>query len=298
MTFTQSPRAVSRRRFIAASAGALAMASMQPALAEEKLNVLEKGKGQTAILFVHGLACGADDWSAQFEALSSKYRCIAPDLPGHGSSPSPLQSSIAGLATSVNKVRRDLGVRKVVLVGHSMGARVIREAYRQAPVGVAGLIFVDSALSGGELDQSITKMQNQIKKVGLEPLVRDLFAQMFLPGTDPQLSQRIIERATKLEARAAADLFDDIIRWDLTFGKTDLPDVAVPALAIQSSYYNDQFKRVPLQEGVVTPFMKLVREQMPRAEIKLVSGVGHFPHIQAADQTNKYIADFDSRLKA
>ncbi len=45
----------------------------------------EEGKGHT-VLFVHGYPLSRRIWDPQVHALSSNYRVIAPDLPGHGNS--------------------------------------------------------------------------------------------------------------------------------------------------------------------------------------------------------------------
>ena len=73
----------------------------------------------------------------------SKFRCAALDLPGHG-------GSGAALASAVNVVRQQTGTRAAILVGHSMGCRVVTEAVLQSRAGVAGVVYVDGSLLGGD----------------------------------------------------------------------------------------------------------------------------------------------------
>ena len=56
------------------------------------------------------------------------------------------------------QVKNESGASKVILVGHSMGARVIRDVYRVSPQNVAGSVFVDSALTTGDMDDNIRRM--------------------------------------------------------------------------------------------------------------------------------------------
>jgi pimeloyl-ACP methyl ester carboxylesterase len=84
------------------------------------------------ILFVHGLAQSHLSFVRQFEsALASRHRLVAYDLRGHGDSEKPLDASFYRdgrrwayeLATVIDRV----GLTKPVLVGWSLGGRVVRQ---------------------------------------------------------------------------------------------------------------------------------------------------------------------------
>src|SRR3974390_2525722 len=60
------------------------------------------GMHSPSLIFVHGFGCALEDWDAQVKALSSKFRCAALDLPGHGASAKPAKASIASMAAAVN----------------------------------------------------------------------------------------------------------------------------------------------------------------------------------------------------
>ena len=66
----------------------------------------------------------------------------------------------------------------------------------------------------------------------------------------------------------------------------------MPVLVIQSSFLNAERVRVPLEPGQTTPWLDLVRAKVPAAKIEIVSGVGHFPQMEAADTVNTLIEDF------
>src|SRR5579872_2376043 len=44
------------------------------------------GKGEPAVVLIHGWACDAAYWTAQIDALKSKYTVVAVNLAGHGGS--------------------------------------------------------------------------------------------------------------------------------------------------------------------------------------------------------------------
>jgi pimeloyl-ACP methyl ester carboxylesterase len=50
------------------------------------INFVVRGTDNPTLIFVHGFACSLDYWEKQFRGLSSRFRCVALDLPGHGDS--------------------------------------------------------------------------------------------------------------------------------------------------------------------------------------------------------------------
>jgi pimeloyl-ACP methyl ester carboxylesterase len=86
------------------------------------------GKGRPPIVFVHGFGCALSDWHAQVSHLSPRYQTIAVDLRGHGASPgTPEECSIERYGADVAEVMQALARSPAVLVGHSMGCRVVVE---------------------------------------------------------------------------------------------------------------------------------------------------------------------------
>ena len=106
------------------------------------------GAGPATIVFVHGWTCDSSSWTGQVPAFAKKYRVITLDLPGHGKSGSPTDGkfSMDLFARAVEAVRAEAKADRVVLVGHSMGAPVIRQYARLHPQRVAGLVAVDGPL--------------------------------------------------------------------------------------------------------------------------------------------------------
>src|SRR5262249_5790862 len=98
------------------------------------------------ILFVHGFACDASFWSEQLHHVAAGgRRALALDLRGHGKSAEPADGdyTIASLAADVASVADALGLRRFVLVAHSMGAAVAGYYAGDHIDRVAGLLLVD-----------------------------------------------------------------------------------------------------------------------------------------------------------
>ena len=90
------------------------------------------GTGPATLVLVHGWTCDESSWAGQVPALAKKYRVITVDLPGHGRSGAPADGkfSMDLFARAVEAVRAEARANRIVLVGHSMGAPVIRQYTR------------------------------------------------------------------------------------------------------------------------------------------------------------------------
>jgi pimeloyl-ACP methyl ester carboxylesterase len=249
------------------------------------------GTESPSVIFVHGFGCAHEDWDAQVQALSPQFRCVALDLPGHGASAPPAHGSIACLAEAVNQVKAWLGPGPKVLVGHSMGCRVIIEAYLQSCAEVAGLVFVDGSIMGGDPEAGVSRAKERVR-AGIDRLTESLFSEMFVAGSDPAVCERLLERAKRVAPGLREEMFVDMVRWDLTQGREALKQITVPVLVLQATYWNNEFQRVPLQPGVTTPWMEAIAASVPQSQVKVVPNAGHFTNLDAPQVVSEEIGKF------
>lgn len=225
-----------------------------------------------AIIFVHGWTCDESSWASQVPAFSDRYRVITLDLPGHGKSDLPEKNrfSMKLFADAVEAVRAATGVKRVVLVGHSMGAVVIRQYALDHPGQVAGLVAVD-----GPLDiRPISLPPGSLPPMTVE-MRRQLVGNMFVPETPAPLRESITAMmlgTSQLTAAGASPLmFDPAIRSDRT--------VAAPALTVYAGK--------PL-----FPVDPHTREMLPDWQQDRVDGTGHFLMMEKPDAFNRLLAAF------
>jgi pimeloyl-ACP methyl ester carboxylesterase len=104
------------------------------------------GAGAPPLVFVHGFGCAHEDWQFQVETFSARHMVVSCDLRGHGVSPGePASCSIETYGADVAALARALNLSGAVIVGHSMGTRVVLQACLDAPDRVAGLVLVDGS---------------------------------------------------------------------------------------------------------------------------------------------------------
>lgn len=253
------------------------------------------GQGNPPVLFVHGFACDLSDWRAQRERLQGETTVVACDLRGHGATPGlPEDCSVETYGADV----ASLLAGPTILVGHSMGCRVVLQAYRNATERVAGIVLLDgSCVASGERAEAEENTSQQLSSQGYDLFVRRFFEEMFLPDSDPILKAGILERALRLPAEIGAPLFARLAGWDAAEVRPALDSVRVPLLAIQTTFVNSERVRVPLAPGQSSPWLELLREHAPDAHIVALSGHGHFAHVEKPEEVNELIADFVSGLR-
>ncbi|MBK7134100.1 MAG: alpha/beta hydrolase [Bacteroidales bacterium] len=91
---------------------------------DRKINYNDSGKG-IPIVLLHGYLESSEVWNGFGEKLASEFRVISIDLPGHGNSEVIGDVHTMELMASIVKDLIDnLGLKKVFLVGHSLGGYV------------------------------------------------------------------------------------------------------------------------------------------------------------------------------
>ncbi len=252
------------------------------------------GAGSPPLFFVHGFACDGTDWRAQAGVFAATNTVVTCDLPGHGESP-PVASecTIAAYGAAVARALTELALAPVILIGHSMGCRVVLEAARQSPDAVAGLVLIDGSRIGeGDPAAAAQAMADELTGAGYRRFVREFFASMFVPSSDPALVRAITERALRVSSTTGRPLMADLAGWDAGEVVSALSAVRVPLLAIQSTTMDTARKRVSLQPGGASPWLDLIRTHVPGATIAELAGAGHFPQIEQADDVTALIAGF------
>ncbi len=102
----------------------------------------DTGGSGDPILFVHGLGAYGGSWVKNTMALSREHRCISLDLPGNGCSgtgdyPYTMDFFARCLLDFVGR----LGLKRLTIVGHSMGAQVAMTAVLQVPACCERLVL-------------------------------------------------------------------------------------------------------------------------------------------------------------
>lgn len=263
------------------------------------LDHTREGRGKPTIVFVHGFACARSDWSRQVAHLRGRFETIAVDLGGHGTTAGAEEHTrIDTHGRDVAALLTELGIERAVLVGHSMGCRVVMHAMSEAPDRVAGLVLVDGSRLGGKGSTAYQDRAKRIGEIGYRTYIEPFFAQMFLPGVDRAISQPVVDRALAMPEHIAGNLFPNIGRWDAERFDEVAAEVRVPLMAVQSTYMNAAGERLPMKKGQTSAFLDNLKSLIPATRVEVIADVGHFPQIERAAELNALLDDFLAKLKS
>jgi len=250
------------------------------------------------LVFVHGFSGDSSDWNAQLAFLSPSFDTHAVDLPGHAGRPAPAVASVASLADSLCDAVESSGKRPLVLIGHSLGCRVILEAYARLRGRLRGMVLIDDhSMAGKDIVRAADHFESVCAAIGFAAMIEPAFAGMFGPGSDPALRDRIVARAKSIDPAFAAALIPDGIRWEAQVPGI-LATVDVPMLIIQCTNLDEKLNWYFLAPGSKPDWVRQIEAQVPTTRFALVAGAGHFVQIEAADRVNRLIEDFVGSLPA
>lgn len=268
---------------------------------ESGLNILRAGSPgrRQAVLFIHGWACQAADYTALIDQISQqddKLQYIAVDLPGHGASLTSLCNppSVSGFATLLVELLRELRVEEVILVGHSMGCRIVLETWSQlqAKVGtsVGGVVFLDGSNYTLRTPASQnTSSESVFSKQKAEKAAVDVES-MFSPSTPAAFRDTFTSHLRNLDQPFADALRKTHIAFDherMSAALTEVGRQGTPFFSLQSTDCDEQNRRRPVRQGEETRWMRFLRDRIPQVEIVLVERAGHFPHVDQTDTVAK-----------
>jgi pimeloyl-ACP methyl ester carboxylesterase len=231
--------------------------------------------GLLPVLFVHSLGGNGGQWSLQLDHLRHERRAAALDLRGHGES-DPAEDgdyTLPGMAADIAAAADQLGLRRFVLAGHSLGAAVAIEYAGRHPERVAGLLLADP--NGDQTLVPRDQIEPFLEAVRADPVaeVESYFKQLLIYG-DRAAATWVLEdlRATHEDALTGA--LEGAARH------SPLPALARyagPRLAIVSDLNNLPFS-----------LHRLVAD-LPA---QLLPGTGHWLMVDRPEPFNRLLDDF------
>jgi pimeloyl-ACP methyl ester carboxylesterase len=239
------------------------------------------GEGEPALVLVHGWSCDRSYWRGQLEPLSRLFRVVAVDLAGHGESGLGREAwTIDAFGADVAAVVEKLGLRRVILVGHSMGGDVIAEAARLLPGRVAGLIWVDT------YRQLRTPRTAEQVAAFMAPLRADfptntsaLVRNMFLPGSDSALVERVAADMSSAPPAVALGALESALSYSRQMPRS-LRELKLPVIAINPD-------NSPTDEASMKRY---------GVDVIYMSGVGHFMQLEDPERFNGLLLTAIGRL--
>lgn len=236
------------------------------------------GKGDPALVFVHCGGCERGFWDGQVAHFAAEHRVVALDLAGHGQSGVGRKDwTMAAFGQDVVSVVEALGLKRVVLIGHSIGGPVVLEAARRMPGRLAGLVLVDTLVdfeqkrpAAEEMEKSLSELQADYR-AKTTALVSQL---LFSASTPEPVKARVLESVLSVPQEIGVAAVRSSLAYD------PLPavrEIKAPIRAINADLFPTNV------EGN--------RRHIPGYQVAIMKGVGHYLMLEQPEAFNALLAE-------
>jgi pimeloyl-ACP methyl ester carboxylesterase len=244
------------------------------------------GEGDQSLIFIHGWGCDINVWSEQFNYFKNKYRLVFIDLPGYGKSDKPqIEYSLDLFAKSVKTVTDDLNINKPVLIGHSLGFPVCKEAVKLYNNIEAKICNVDGVYLNFPSDRieriSYTNELNGFASMFTGKGYKDNvlgFVNGFITEQTPEnVKEYMLSTMTQTPEYVAYPSMISLINEEFwTEDISRIPTLAIYAKSADLPEDNEEY----------------LKSLFPNTTYYEMEGVGHFLMMERSEEFNKILENF------
>jgi sigma-B regulation protein RsbQ len=254
-------------------------------------NIRVVGSGTRPMLFAHGFGCDQSMWRYVAPAFESDHRVVLFDHVGAGSSDRSAYhptkyGTLAGYAEDVLEICRDLDLRDVVFVGHSVSAMIGVLAAVKQPEIFRSLVLV--APSPRYIhDEGYVSGFTQADIDGLLELLdsnymawSSMVAPTIMGNPDrPELGKELESSFCRTDPTIARHFARVTFLSD---NRADLPRLKRPALILQCT-----------QDAIAPDAVgEYMHRTLPRSQLVRLKATGHCPNLSAPAETTSAIRSF------
>ena len=197
------------------------------------VRAVRAGSGDTTLVMLHGYGESLTTWRAVFDALATRHRVIAIDLPGFGGSAKPdVSYSLPAMTERLSRFIDSWTSGPLVLVGHSMGGELAASLALARPDRVKLLVLIAPAgyrIGLGGIAGTMTP--SKARTIGRYLALRSFVTPIHDPSWlgEPDSSARYEQTGDTSYSRAAARVLED---FDFVALRTRFRELVQPTLLI------------------------------------------------------------------
>ena len=240
------------------------------------------GKGEPALLFIHGGMADRSFYEPQLKALSGRWRVIALDLAGHGeSSANRTTWGIPEFGKDVKAVADAEGLKRVIVFGNSLGGPVAVEAALLLPGRAIGVVGIDTFQDLGQPrtperereEAAFFRTRAEAFRADYPAAMREMVKMLFHRDADAALMADVERRMLKTPASVASATLAGLVGYQQDEAVRRL---VVPLRAINGDLYPTD--------------AKAARTVKPDFDVILMKHMGHYPMLERPDEFNRHVA--------
>jgi sigma-B regulation protein RsbQ len=243
------------------------------------------------MVFAHGFGCDQNMWRFVAPGFEDDFRVILFDHIGAGGSDpgaydTERHTSLAAYADDVLDICRELDLRDIVFVGHSVSAMIGVLAAAKEPDLFAKLVLVgpspryinDGAYVGGFTEADIAGLLDSLESNYLgwsSAMAPVIMGNADRPELGDELTASFCRSDPEIARRFASVTF-------LSDNRADLARVSTPSLVLQCA------------SDVIAPIAvgEFVNQALTDSTLVYLDATGHCPNLSAPEETTRAIAAF------
>jgi pimeloyl-ACP methyl ester carboxylesterase len=242
------------------------------------------GKGAPLVI-LHGLFGSSDNWQSQAKKLAEFYTVYSVDLRNHGHSFWSPAHTYDLMAEDVHNLIEDLNLKKIILLGHSMGAKVAMTLAQQHPSLLEKLILVDMGIKE-------YPMHHQHILAGIHGL--NLAAYKSRSEAEIDLEKHVENQGVRqfllknLYWKSKGEL---AWRMNVNVLEKNMGEILRP-LPNQVVLTNSLFIRGELSNYILDEDIPEIENVFPDSEFETILGAGHWVHAEAHEEFIQLVLGF------
>ncbi|KAI8975964.1 Alpha/Beta hydrolase protein [Pilobolus umbonatus] len=253
-------------------------------------------KDNKPIVICHGLFGSKQNWSSISKSLSRSLSCdvYTVDLRNHGDSPHSQVHTYQAMSEDLTHFIQDQGLTSTVLIGHSMGGKVVMTTALQTPSLVSKLVVVDMPPVAMKLSHGFANYIKAMKSIEESNPKSQSEADKIIAQYEPNAGIRMF-LLTNLKRQADGQLRFRIPYEILGRSLEQMGGFPVPEKAVYD-------KPTLFIAGGRSPYLKPfehqadeIRQLFPNMELETVEDAGHWVHSEKPSLVMKSIGAFYSK---
>lgn len=247
------------------------------------IRYLEAGRSDKTIVLLHGLGASAERWLSIIPNLSTNYRVIAPDIIGFGQSDKPSVNYTVEFFTNFLFDFLDrLSIPKPVLVGSSLGGRILTQYVIQNTTNLEKIVLVSPA----GFNEETTPALSSYIQAALHPRFEDVKkAFSMMAGNEKPVEGRIVyEFINRMKKPNAKMSFMSSLMGlrKATLTSEQISKILNPTLLI----WGREDPVIPINSA------KKFTTSIKDCQYYIMEGCGHTPYVDAPGLFSKIVLEF------
>ena len=241
-------------------------------------------EGMPWLVLSHSLACSTRMWDEQIAAFKERYRILAYDTRGHGSSQAPAGAyTLEQLADDLKALLDRVGISRAHYCGLSMGGMIGQTFALKYPGTFTTLVLADT--TSRMPAEALPTWQDRIRSAetkGMQPLVEPTLARWFTEPyrkAQPQTMQRIGNLIGSTPVAGYVGCCHAIPQINLS---ARLKDIRTPILIIVGED----------DPGTPVAMSKEIHESAPGSKLVVLPKAAHLSNIEQSAAFNRALDEF------